>query len=329
MAHSGKTRVAGAFALLLVLAPAGPTGAGVTVHAPEDVAERWIVATDESAVLTVGGQEWSLITDPADPSISTLGDGAFHPMSVQEVEAALRDLGAAGVRAEGRILILPYPRRDHLKSSCENGTIFLTPGIREVHPAHVHATVVHETGHLIQRRLLPEGSASWTEYRELRGLESDRYVETARHRDRPREIFAEDFRVLRGGPLARGPHENGDLPDPRGVPGLEAWLERVLTEGDAAAPPESFPNPFSTARGDEMEIRFRRAGPAGPGTADVFDVAGRRVRILTSTVMDGDGGRTFRWNGRDPAGIRTASGFYFVRWRENPGAGIARVQILH
>ncbi|HMB70666.1 MAG TPA: hypothetical protein VKU85_15230, partial [bacterium] len=73
MAHSGKTRVAGAFALLLVLAPAGPTGAGVTVHAPEDVAERWIVATDESAVLTVGGQEWSLITDPADPSISTLG----------------------------------------------------------------------------------------------------------------------------------------------------------------------------------------------------------------------------------------------------------------
>jgi hypothetical protein len=329
MARSADRRAARALAFVFLLAPALPAGAGVVVHAPDAVADRWIVTTEDGAVLSVNGREWSLVTDPGDPAVSTLGDGDFHPMSPAEVEAALRELGPIGARAEGRVLILPYPRRENLKSSCEDGTIFLSPGIREVHPAHVHATVVHETGHLLQRRRIPEGSAAWSEYLELRGLSPDRFSETAAHRDRPREIFAEDFRVLRGGALAQGPHENGDLPDPRDVPGLEAWLERVLARDDGVAPPESFPNPFSASRAGQIEIRFRAPGPAGSATADVFDVAGRRVRTLTSAAPEGDAGRAFRWDGRDPSGGRAASGYYFVRWRGNPAAGTARVQILH
>jgi hypothetical protein len=316
---------------LLLVAPAGAARAAIAVHGPEEVRERWIVPTDDGPTLAYAGRRWSLVEDASDPAVSTLGDGAFHPMSVPEVESALRALGWAAERAEGHILVLPHPRRETLKSSCEGGTIFLSPGIREVHPAHVHSTVVHEVGHLLQRRLLPEGSAGWGEYLELRGLTTARFDETAPHRDRPREIFAEDFRILLGGDLARGPQENGDLSDPRDVPGLRAWLVAALSGAaparGVATSPESFPNPFSAARAGALEIRFGVPGPGGPATADVFDLSGRRVSVLAGSA-GADGGPIFLWDGRDLAGSRAASGFYFVRWRQNPAAGTARVQIL-
>lgn len=333
MVRSGGNRAARAFALALLIAvPAGPARAGVVVHGPDEVAERWIVAGEEGPVLAFDTRRWDLVTDASDPAVSTLGDGCFHPMSVTEVESALRALGPWTDRADGRVLVLPFPRRETLRSSCEDGVIYLSPGIREVHPAHVHSTVVHEVGHLLQGATVPEESAAWGRYLELRGLTDARFSDQAAHRDRPREIFAEDFRVLFGGAWAQGPHENGDLADPRDVPGLQTWFERALAGGEAPDPPaapESYPNPFSAALAGELEIRFRApGGPTGPATAEVFDPAGRRVRVLTVHHGGEDGGRTFRWDGRDSGGARAASGLYFVRWCENPAAGTARVQIL-
>jgi hypothetical protein len=333
MVRSGERRAARALAIvLLIAAPVGPARAEVTVHGPEEVAERWIVPGEDGLLLAVGARRWSLVTSATDPAVSTLGDGSFHPMSVAEVEDALRALGRWTDRAGGRVLVLPFPRRETLRSSCEEGVIYLSPGIREVHPAHVHSTVVHEVGHLLQGAAAPERSAAWGRYLELRGLTDARFSDLAAHRDRPREIFAEDFRVLFGGGLAQGPHENGDLADPRDVPGLRAWFEHALAAAgtaDPPAPPESYPNPFSTDLAGELEIRFRApGGPAGPATADVFDPAGRRVRALAAPDGGGGEGRTFRWDGRDSGGSRVASGLYFVRWRGNPAAGTARVQIL-
>lgn len=332
MASSGGRRAARALAIALVLASAaGPARAAVTVHDPRDVASRWIVAATDGAVLDVADRRWELVTDPSDPAISTLGDGAFHPMSVPEVRRALQDLERITERLDGRLLVLPYPRREVLKSSCEGDAIFLSPGIREVGAAHVHSTVAHEVGHLFQHQRVPEGSAAWTEYLILRGLAGGRFTETALHRDRPREIFAEDFRRLLGGALAGGPHENADLPAPEDVPGLRDWFERIVALApprDDAAATATFPNPFSAASAGELEIRFGSPGGPGPATADVYDLAGRRVRVLSAEGETGQGARIFRWDGRDAGGARVGSGFYFVRWRENPAAGTARVQIL-
>jgi hypothetical protein len=320
-------------AVAILAPPAGPARAGIRVHGPDEVAARWILAGAEGPVIAYGDRRWSLVADASDPAVSTLGDGGFHPMSVSEVEAALRGLGRTAERVQGTLLVLPLPRRETLRSSCEEGVIYLSPGIREVHPAHVHSTVAHEVGHLLQDRAAREGSAVWSEYLALRGLtDAARFSAASAHRDRPREVFAEDFRVLFGGALAQGPHENGDLADPRDVPGLRAWFERTLAGEDApepAAEPQSFPNPFSAGLDGLLEIRFRAAGgTAGPATAEVFDLAGRRVQTLRASDAGTGAERTFLWDGRDAGGARAGSGFYFVRWREHPAAGTARVQIL-
>lgn len=319
---------------LVLLALVSPGRAELAVFPPEEVAERWTVHRGEATWLAVDGREWELVTDPNDPAISPLGDGAFHPMDPTEVRRALEDLGAIPQELSGKVLVLPLPRRTSLKSSCEGGIIFLSPGIREVRPEHVHATVVHEVGHLVQRHRAPESSVEWEEYRTMRGLDPDRFHDAAPHSDRPREIFAEDFRVLRGGPLAvaSGSHENPTLPPAWQVGGLAEWFDELVREPSLRAPgrrerPQSYPNPAGKG-GGELEVRFTSTSAATlSATAEVFDVSGRRVRTLAGVWRDAET-VTFRWNGRDARGREVGSGIYLVRWRERPDAGTARVQLL-
>jgi hypothetical protein len=328
-------------ALVLAGAPGAARGlaaSGIRIVDPEGVRARFLVADGEALRVEVDGRSWELVTDPADSALSRLGDGTFHPMAPEEVRAALEALEPAPRGLEGLVLILPYPPRPMLRSSCTDRTILLAPGIREVAPAHVHATVAHEVGHLLQHARAPEGSAAWEDYLRLRGLDPARYHAGAAHRDRPREIFAEDFRVLFGGELATlsGTQENSDLPPPEEVPGLAQWFARLAagrlprSVPEPGARPRAFPNPFSARRDGELQVRFGRSGasPSRSYGAEVFDLAGRRIRRLSGARAEGSW-LTFRWDGRDAHGRPVASGVYFVRLPGLPSAGVARVQILH
>jgi len=315
---------------------AAPVHAALDVVADDFISERFLQTRDGETYLRIDDREWTMITDPRDPSISSLGDGAFHPMSAALVRDALACIDPLCERLEGRVLILPYPRRDNLKSSCEGDLILLSPGIQEVAPEHVHATTIHEIGHLFQRTYAPEGSVAWEHYLDLRGLRDARFAETSLHRDRPREIFAEDFRFLFGSALATasGSIENPDLPLPSQVQGLREWLAELSRRPlppvrESALVYEVFPNP--ARQGELTEIRFSgsasQLAPApgvGASRAWVLDLSGRRVRELTSS---GSPSR-FLWDGTTDEAAGVSAGVYFVRWIDHPQAPAARVHVL-
>jgi hypothetical protein len=92
----------------------------------------------------------------------------------------------------------------------------------------------------------------------------------------------------------------------------------------AAATPhleQNYPNPFNPT----THIRFSMPAP-GPFRLTVHDAAGRRVRTLRDGVAPA-GWHDARWDGRDDAGRRVASGVYFYRL-EAPGGTQARKMLL-
>jgi hypothetical protein len=102
---------------------------------------------------------------------------------------------------------------------------------------------------------------------------------------------------------------------------LNAQCESPLaTAADAGGPgPAAIslrisPNP---SFGDCLiRMQTRRTGPA---TAEIYDVAGRRVRTLVDGRLDA-GWHQATWNGRDDAGLAVAPGVYFVRLRDEDSA---------
>jgi hypothetical protein len=315
--------------------------ADVQVLTADEVRTRFVVQRGSTSFLVVDGREWELITEPDDPAIANPGDGSFHPMSAAHVRMAARHVGSFTRPLKGKILILPFPRRDALKSSYEEGTIFLSPGVREVVPEHVHAVTCHEIGHLFQAARAPQGSAIWNEYVELRRLDDPRYHDLAIHRDRPREIFAEDFRFLFGTTLATssGTIENPDLPLPDTIPGLGEWfrrlarLQQVVAADVVQQRPISYPNPYRDSGPGGIFVQFPAVvktptAPSASLPAEVFDSAGRRVRTLEASGTIAGGRLLFVWDGRNAQGADVSPGLYFVRLRENPSAGTARVHIL-
>ena len=318
-------------ATLLLLA--APAQGALQIISDASISERYLEERSGLVYFRFEHREWEMITDPHDPALSTLGDGAFHPMSAAQVEDALSMVSPFAGALSGRVLILPYPRRDYLKSSCEGDLILLSPGIQEVVPEHVHATTIHEIGHLFQRTYAPEGSAAWETYLDLRGLRDARYSETSVHRDRPREIFAEDFRFLFGSALATasGTIENPDLPLPSQVRGLREWMGELSGSlsslRESALLNEAFPNP--ARRGQPTEITFSSSSLApqasdGSSRAWVVDVSGRRVRELASS---GSPSR-FLWDGKTDASAEVSSGVYFVRWIDHPQTPAVQVHVL-
>jgi hypothetical protein len=89
--------------------------------------------------------------------------------------------------------------------------------------------------------------------------------------------------------------------------------------------PAAFPNPVRS--GEAIRVRFHAPTAPGQAHADVFDAGGRLVRtVQNATVLSA--ATEFSWNGRDARGLPVASGLFFVRWRENPAAGTARIQLV-
>jgi hypothetical protein len=214
-----------------------------------------------------------------------------------------------------RVFVLPYPRRDVVDSSARADMIFLSPGVRDVSDYAVHFTVTHELGHLYQYRWLPDHEVhAWNYYRMMRNIEDlDRFNDRAAHRDRPHEIFAEDFRFMFGGPQSTysGSIENVDLALPSEVEGLEDFVSS-LRHGlpSFAARLQSVPNPFNP----ETEIRVEFDAPPGPAPVrvDVYDARGALVRCLHRGPVSS---RLLRlpWDGRNTDGAEVGSGVYFAQ----------------
>jgi len=60
---------------------------------------------------------------------------------------------------------------------------------------------------------------------------------------------------------------------------------------------------------------------------EIFDVAGRRVRTLSSTSL-APGAHEFTWNGADDGGRRVSSGMYIARLRAGDEQASHRLMLV-
>ena len=76
----------------------------------------------------------------------------------------------------------------------------------------------------------------------------------------------------------------------------------------------------------EQRIEFG-VSQAGPVDLAVYDVAGRRIRVLLDGTPLGAGRHGVVWNGRDDRGYPVASGVYFHRIQGPDGTFVARTVV--
>jgi hypothetical protein len=302
---------------------------GVNVLEPEQVlSDRTQEAQD--GTLYFQDQQGDLrrfVTSIHDPIIVNQGDGLFHPAAAPLVRAAIEAADGRFLnRVRFNVYILPYPVADPLGSWADGEAIYISPGVRELADRQVEFLISHEAGHLIHRTFLPDGDRDgWARYRRIRGIEdTTRFNARAIHRDRPREIFAEDFRVLFGSLPASDADaiENPDLLAPDQVPGLREFFLGLIgeTESVPALVAMVYPNPL--AAGDLMHLAL----PTGdaPRIA-IHDVQGRLVRTLKMLRPMGDGTFAVEWDGLDDGGRALPRGAYYCLVRD--GATTSRIAI--
>ena len=292
------------------------------------------------------GRRWPLVVDPASSVISNKGDGKFHTFDPEAVAAACEAISYPLDRLSIEVFILPYPRVELLDSSCDDGAIYLSPGMEEMRHEQAHLVVTHEIGHCVHRALMPDSDVLlWDEYRRLRDIENKSvYNSNAPHYRRPHEIFAEDFRLLFGGSLSTysGTIENQDLRLPNKVPGLKEFMLSLadvrLARSDDPAPSmtieiSSFPNPFANTATVNLKVGQPISAAAAPRTsvrasAVVFDAKGRSVKELGMESHAVGPFIQFRWDGTDRGGRRVPSGVYFLKVDVNPGGASAIHKML-
>ena len=111
---------------------------------------------------------------------------------------------------------------------------------------------------------------------------------------------------------------------------LIAGTEAFARTGSEGAPLEftgfaldaSYPNPFA----EQTTISYR-LDARGPATLEVFDLLGRRVRVLA----EGDhsaGQHSVEWDARDAAGQTVSNGLYLVRLRAGDASATRRASVL-
>ena len=275
-----------------------------------------------------------LITSTDDPAVANPGDGTFHPLDRGMVEAAIAGLDFPVDRVDAAVYVLPYPRRAGLESAASHGAILLAPGTLPVPATTVHAVVAHEFGHVVQYAFAPEGSPAWSTYLKLRGLTADASSAPGSasdlvHAERPREIFAEDFRALVGSDLARGDGsiENAFMAQPTTIEGLAEFIadlparaRRTALAGACAGGRSgaAFPNPFRHAGTIAAAPALAIGALPVERTFQIVDARGRVVR-RESVPASSDGSATWRWDGRGEGGVELASGTYFVHTEGESG----------
>lgn len=292
-------------------------GGVVRIYSADYVLAHWVRPSGERAWLEIPGYGSAELLLPG----SATGAAAFHPHAVADVQAALAAVSHPALPESLTVYCLPYPRAGLTSSSTSGRRIFLSPGILPIAPEVTHMVTTHELGHVMHNCTLPDSDLSgWEAYRSLRGIgDLSVYCEEAQHRNRPHEIFAEDFRFLFGGALANysGSIENGALPLPDAVPGLYSFL-LALGQGQALAPAvgelsaSNYPNPFNPQT--RLTVEAARSALGAPLSVEIFDAAGRLVRRLYDGALE----RTrleLQWDGHDAQGAALPSGVYFARVR--------------
>ncbi len=318
-------------------------GVNARIHKPEVIIET-MTHRDSNGRLVLdvpGGSSYLLVEDISDPVIFNKGDGSFHPLNEEFVVAALREIEIPGVSMDIDIdiYILPLPRKYFLASSTMGAKIFLSPGVFESGYELTAFTVTHEFGHCVQDRYLPvDDSGRWTEYLDLRGiLDEPRFFASAVHANRPKEIFAEDFRFLFGGDASRysGTIENPDIALPTQVPGLDEFfvsLVSTVIAGDDALPGgggilalSNYPNPFIPS----TTIRaFFDDGPVSrPVEINVYGADGRFVKSLYRGDLR-QGRLDVVWDGRNDNGSPAGSGVYFYSVRSGDDLKTGKMILL-
>ena len=316
--------------LLILLTPVDGL-AGFTIHSAEEVLERWTVR--EAGVLifeSPEGDRWALVTDIQDPVIQNPGLGDFFPAEPGHVNQAMDALSFPLDNLSGDIFILPYPRRELLPSSAGQRSVYLSPGVIPLNETRIHALLTHEIGHIVHKTLLPDWDrVGWEKYRNLRGIEDTRtYRANADHRNRPHEIFAEDFRGLFGGTLANysGSIENSYLTPPWDLPDLEPFYrslnrsERIVSYRQPPRPLRGYPNPTRGPVGIKLVgVALDLSG--GPFDLAVFDLRGRLITRQTLSPA------TPAWDGSMTNGAPAPSGMYFLRVKGNGDSWQGKVLI--
>lgn len=262
------------------------------------------------------GDVWEFITSVDDDAILNKGRGAFFPGSAVAVQSAIESIGFPVSTLDVTIFILPYPRRNLLPSSAGARTIYLSPGVSPMSENQVHSLIAHEMGHLVHNQLMPDHDPRWNDYRSLRGIEDQNiFCSHALHRDRPHEIFAEDFRYFFGGDQANysGSIENPSLALPDQVPGLKTFflglsgLTGIINDLPKPGRLHIFPNPARSRV--QIEFGDNTAFRAGdPLQLQVYDVRGR---LVTDRVVGA--GSLLSWEGRLDDGTEAPTGVYFLR----------------
>jgi len=292
-------------------------GSVVRIYSADYVLARWVRSLGERLWLEIPGYGSAELLVPG----SATGAAAYYPHSVPDVRAALAAVAHPALPESLSVYCLPYPRAGLTSSSTAGRRIFLSPGILPFAPEVTHMVATHELGHVVHNCHLPDSDlAGWAAYRGLRSItDLSVYCEDAQHRNRPHEIFAEDFRFLFGGVLANysGTIENGALPLPDAVPGLFSFL-LALGQGQALAPAagelvaSNYPNPFNPQT--RLTVEAARGFLGAPLSVEVFDAAGRLVRRLHAGALE----RTrleLQWDGCNERGVALPTGVYFARVR--------------
>lgn len=309
-------------------------GIEAQIYPPETILDAFTERDEEDRLIfkLPNGDRYLFIEDTSDPAIVNKGDGSFHPMGVEQVLRALNMIDVQGRRIECDIIIyiLPYPRYGFLRSTATGNTIFLSPGVYELNTYFVAFTVAHEFGHVFQHTYMPISNADrWETYLRIRGIYNDPlYTDASPHCNRPREIFAEDFRYLFGGEEACYTHsiENPDLPLPDQVEGLQAFIVSILSPTVASMPEHdipsrdaivsavNFPNPFNPSTTIEVTLNEEKGDVPREVEISIYRVDGSLVRTLHRGET---GGAVLRatWDGRDARGADAPSGVYFYRVR--------------
>ncbi len=300
--NSGKVHgLAVAFILLATcLANAGPfdvPGTLVRVYPPEEVL---LLCRHEGNCLALefpGARPWVL--DATDTSVC--------PMSLREVVEAIKAIDFPINDVPIDVLILPFPRTGVARSSAEGRVVLLSPGRGSYPREHIHYTVTHEIGHVVHNAFMPDSRDDlWHQYMTLRGLEGAGF-ESDHHSDRLHEIFAEDFRVLFGGPLARngGEVENHELASPVEIPELRDFMLDLAHKVEGAI--VVYPNPFTS------RVVLTLTPSACAGTIVIYDIQGRLVCSLKP-----ENGQVV-WDGKMASGSEVAAGIYLAVWIEPAG----------
>jgi hypothetical protein len=308
------------------LTVSGATGVSATIHTADEIRATMLRADGAQLVLEdepIGRLE---LATP-DPSLDLV------PLDAQPVIDAIASVQGFTTDLHVHVYLLPAMPVAVASSFAQRDVIVLAPALARPADETVAYIVTHELGHVLCWAALDGRPARWQRYRDLRGLVEQTDPASLPHAERNREIVAEDFRALFGGPLATrsGTIENAALPHPASVPGLNDLLAGYLaTPGASDRLQVSTVSPNPCREQARVELHLSAGADKSRGavtTLEIFDVRGRLVRRLQDDGVSG-GRATVTWDGSGRDGRRAASGLYLYRIRCGGDVGQGRLLLV-